>query len=167
MNLASLEAVFQALQKAKVRYLVVGGLAVIAHGYQRLTHDLDLVLDFAPASLSAALEALRTLDYRPRIPVDLFDFADPELRKEWQEEKGLKVFNVFSPRFPEVMIDLFPSQPFPFEMEYGRAIWHEIAPGLTIPIISLNELIKMKLEANRPQDLVDVDKLRKIKGLLE
>jgi hypothetical protein len=165
MNLASLEAIFRALQRAQSRYLVVGGLAVMAHGYQRFTNDLDLVLDFSPDSMRAALEALRSLDYGPRIPVNILDFANPDLRKEWQKEKGMKVFNVFSPRYPDVTINLFPSAPFSFEAAYREATWHELAPGLKIPIVSLKELISMKKEANRPQDQIDVDKLQKIRGL--
>lgn len=43
MELRSIEAVLGALNAAGVRYLIVGGLAVNAHGYQRATMDLDLV----------------------------------------------------------------------------------------------------------------------------
>jgi len=34
--------VFKALNKAKVKYVVAGGVAVALHGYQRFTQDLDL-----------------------------------------------------------------------------------------------------------------------------
>lgn len=44
MELSHLEQIFGALNEAQVRYLVVGGLAVIAHGYVRYTNDLDLVI---------------------------------------------------------------------------------------------------------------------------
>ena len=40
MELRSIEAVVGALHAAGVRYLIVGGLAVLAHGYQRTTVDL-------------------------------------------------------------------------------------------------------------------------------
>lgn len=42
MRLETLEAVFMALNEADVRYLVAGGVAVNAYGYQRMTQDLDL-----------------------------------------------------------------------------------------------------------------------------
>ena len=83
MKVSSLEAIFRALEKAEGRYLVVGGLAVIAHGYVRLTQDLDLVLDLEPSSLNRALQALESLGYRPRVPVALSDFGNPELGKDW------------------------------------------------------------------------------------
>jgi hypothetical protein len=39
--------VFEALDAARVRYVVVGGLAVVLHGHARLTADLDLMIDLA------------------------------------------------------------------------------------------------------------------------
>jgi hypothetical protein len=44
MKLSSLEAIATALRDADVRYLVVGGLAVAAHGHGRATFDIDLVV---------------------------------------------------------------------------------------------------------------------------
>ena len=41
MEVRSVEAIITALNAAKVQYLIVGGLAVIAHGYERLTRDVD------------------------------------------------------------------------------------------------------------------------------
>ena len=39
MEVRSIEAIIAALDSAKVEYLIVGGLAVNAHGYERLTRD--------------------------------------------------------------------------------------------------------------------------------
>jgi hypothetical protein len=44
MKLASFEALTAALADAGVRYLVAGGLAVNAHGYQRFTKDVGVVI---------------------------------------------------------------------------------------------------------------------------
>jgi hypothetical protein len=44
MEVRSVEAIVRALNDAKVQYLIVDGLAVNAHGYERLTVDLDLVI---------------------------------------------------------------------------------------------------------------------------
>ncbi len=38
------EPIFDALNEGGVRYVVVGGFAVVLHGHVRLTVDLDLVL---------------------------------------------------------------------------------------------------------------------------
>jgi len=44
MEVRSVEAIVRALNTAEVEYLIVGGLAVNAHGFVRLTRDVDLVL---------------------------------------------------------------------------------------------------------------------------
>lgn len=68
MERRGLEALARALEAANVRYLIVDGMAVVAHGYVRLTVDVDLVLDPAPDSLLRAVEALSGLGYVPRAP---------------------------------------------------------------------------------------------------
>lgn len=164
MKIASLEAIFRELQKSKARYLVVGGVAVIAHGYVRLTRDLDLVLDLTPDSISDALNALGNLGYRPILPVSLRDFADPELRKDWIENRHMKVFNLVSDLYPDVTVDIFAREPFSFETEYATATWLEIAPQLKAPVVSMPTLITMKAAVGRAQDLIDIEKLSKLQN---
>ena len=55
MKLDTIEALFKALNEGHVRYLVAGGLAVVAHGYLRLTADIDLMLDMDPGNLKKAM----------------------------------------------------------------------------------------------------------------
>jgi hypothetical protein len=38
------EKVFKALNKARVKYVIAGGVAVVLHGFMRLTNDLDLIV---------------------------------------------------------------------------------------------------------------------------
>lgn len=162
MKLKSLEDIFRALQEAEARYLVVGGLAVIAHGYVRLTKDLDLVLDLSSEALPRALTAFESLGYRPLIPVPLLDFAKPELRHDWIENRKMKVFNLVSDRYPDVVIDIFPKEPFIFDVEYAASVWKEVAPNIQANVVSVSALISLKLEAMRPRDVDDIDKLRKL-----
>ena len=57
MKLASLEAIVRVLNDAHARYLVVGGLAVAAHGYGRATFDIDLVIQLQPDNVRRAMGA--------------------------------------------------------------------------------------------------------------
>ena len=91
MEVRSIEAVIRALNDAGVRYLIAGGLAVIAHGYTRATQDMDLILDLGEANLSRAMTALAGLKYRPTVPVAMELFADPRMRRQWIDEKGMLV----------------------------------------------------------------------------
>ena len=118
MERRSVEAIFGALNGCGARYLVVGGLAVVAHGYVRLTADIDLVLDPDPDSLRRSIAALEALGYRPRAPVEFAEFADPAKRRQWARDKGLTVFSVFSPGHRATEIDLFLEVPFEKRRDY-------------------------------------------------
>ena len=52
MEVRSIETIIKALNAAKVEYLIVGGLAVGAHGYDRLTVDVDLVIGLQPENIT-------------------------------------------------------------------------------------------------------------------
>lgn len=159
MQRRSVETIVRALNDAGARYLVAGGLAVVAHGHVRFTADLDLVLDLREPSLGRAITALAELGFRPRAPVDLAAFADAGQRARWASEKGMTVFSLFSPAHPETEVDLFVEAPFDFDRAYAHATMLEATPGLPTPFVSLADLIGMKRKAGRPQDLLDIERL--------
>ena len=167
MERRSVEAVFGALNGSGARYLVVGGLAVVAHGYVRLTADIDIVLDPAPEALKRAIAALSALGYRPRAPVEFAEFADPAKRRQWAKEKGLAVFSVFSPGHRATELDLFVETPFDFERAYARAARFPVADGIEGTFVGLDDLIEMKRRVARPQDLDDVEGLESLRDTRE
>jgi hypothetical protein len=61
---------FAILAAARIRFVLVGGLARVLHGLDRLTADLDLVIDLSADSAQAAVQALTVAGYRPLAPVD-------------------------------------------------------------------------------------------------
>jgi hypothetical protein len=162
VKLIALEAIFRALNDAGVRYLVAGGVAVNAHGYQRLTHDLDLVLQLEPENLLAAMQALADLGYRALLPVRAEAFADPAQRRQWVEERNLQVFSLISDAHHGTAVDVFATEPFDFETEYGAALIAELATGLEVRFVRLPTLIAMKEAAGRPRDRDDVEHLVQI-----
>jgi len=164
MKLASFEAIVHALNGAQVRFIVVGGIAVIAHGYGRVTRDVDLVIQLKPDAITNAFKALETLGYLPRVPISAAQFANANLRAQWMRDKGMKVLNFHSDAHRETPVDLFISEPFDFEEEYRFAFLQETAPGLTIRILRLDSLLRMKAEAGRGQDLADIDELNLLHG---
>src|SRR5262245_42009087 len=163
MERHSVEAVVRALNDAQVRYLIVGGLAVVAHGVVRFTADVDLVIDLEESNARRAVQALTPLGYRPRAPVDFDRFAEPAARQEWVRDKGLTVFSLRSDRHPSTEIDLFVESPFDFGAAYAAALRGEVAPGLEAPFVGLADLVEMKRQAGRPQDLRDIDDLERLR----
>ena len=155
------DIIFAALAKGRVRYLVVGGVAVVLHGVPRFTADLDLVLDLTSANVMAAMQVLGDLDYRPRAPVALLDFADAGKRREWIQQKSLTVLGLWSPKHPATEIDLFVDEPLPFEEALSRASHVDLGSN-TVCVASIADLIQLKRMADRPQDHEDIARLNMI-----
>lgn len=162
MKAESVRAIVGALQQAQARYLIVGGLAVVAHGYVRYTADVDLVIALDADNIHRAMGALEGLGFRPRVPVSLGAFADPETRRQWIEEKGMVVFQLFSDAHIETPVDVFVTMPFDFEAQWSRAVRWPVLGGPEAPVVALDELLAMKSAVARGKDLLDIEKLRKI-----
>jgi len=58
------EAILRALNEADVRYLIVGGLAVVAHGYVHYTAGVDIVVDLERENTLSAMKAIEAIGYR-------------------------------------------------------------------------------------------------------
>ncbi len=65
--MAVFEPLFKALNDSGVRYVVVGGLAVVLHGHPRLTVDVDLVVDFDEDQALRAIDTLVGIGLRPSL----------------------------------------------------------------------------------------------------
>ena len=163
MEQKALADIFGRWNSAGVQYLVVGGLAVVAHGYARLTMDTDVVLGPEVGNLRKALEVLGGLGFKPRAPVPLEDFADAAKRRSWALEKHMLVFTVWSSAYPLTEVDLFLECPFPsFDKAYERALKRDVAPGVPATFAGLEDLIALKRKAGRPKDLEDIRMLREL-----
>ncbi|MBU1147825.1 MAG: hypothetical protein KKD11_05670 [Candidatus Omnitrophica bacterium] len=158
------EEVFRELNKKRVRYVVVGGGAVVLHGVVRMTLDLDLFVDFSDKNLLKFAEALTRLDYMPKIPVKASDFADKDKREKWRKEKNMIASSFFHLNRHQDRIDVFVYEPIKFNKIYKeRKIIN--AKGVRIPIVSIRHLELLKKKAGRPQDLADIEALKEIKIL--
>lgn len=82
MEVWSVEAVLRTLQEAGVRYLLVGGLAVVAHGYERMTRDLGGLL--VPV---VALDTRLQLKCQAGRPQDLADVEALQETAAWSQTK--------------------------------------------------------------------------------
>jgi hypothetical protein len=162
MEASSLATIVRTLNESAVRYLIAGGLAVVAHGYVRFTADVDLIIDLESGNITRALHALEQLEYRPRAPVALAAFADPDARSTWIAEKRLTVFSLYSPKHPATEVDLFVQLPLDFDTAYRAAQRMEVAPGVSATFIGLDDLVRLKEQAGRPQDHIDIQKLREL-----
>ena len=160
------EQLFRALDASETRYVVVGGVATVLHGYARLTADIDLIIDLEEEAAARAMCALGGLGLQPRAPVRAADFADAGIREGWRHEKGMQVFSLFHPDNPMLSVDVFTSHPIEFETLFGRADVCEVGDA-SVRIASISDLIHLKRLADRPRDRDDIEKLEKIARLRE
>lgn len=162
MKLESLEKIFQSLNRADVRYLIAGGVAVNIHGYQRMTADLDLVINLDANNIKKTLAALNQLGYSPIIPVTANDFANAKIRNDWIHNKNMQVLSLQSNQHSDTTIDIFVTEPFDFKLEYESSLVAELLADLAIRVVSIPTLIKMKTVAGRSRDLDDIKHLEMI-----
>ncbi|MEA3492859.1 MAG: nucleotidyl transferase AbiEii/AbiGii toxin family protein [Candidatus Margulisiibacteriota bacterium] len=158
------EDVFRKLQEKNVRYLLIGGIAVNLWGIERATGDIDLAVAMDSKNILNLVEAVKELGFIPKVPVKPEELAVPEKRKEWMEEKNMKVFSFQHPDNPFVLIDIMIDNPFNFEGMFSRRSTME-SKGTKLSVVAVDDLIKLKEIAGREQDLSDIEALKKfVKG---
>lgn len=152
---------FRALQDEKVRYLVVGGVAVNLHGIGRLTVDVDLMLALDGDNLQRFVSVARRFPLKPVVPVKLEDFADASKVQSWILGKGMLAFALrFSdPATPTV--DVLVKPVVPFEDAWARRVQRTVE-GTDVPIASVEDIIRLKTGTGRQKDEADIKALRQL-----
>jgi hypothetical protein len=148
------EPIVRALNEARVDYVIVGGLAVAAHGVVRATRDLDLVPDEAETNMDRLARCLVALGGQHPIEDTITGaaLARPVSFKVTTAHGDVQVLN---------RMRGIPS----FAQLERHKITVEIAPDTLAPICSLADLRAMKRAADRPRDRVDLAELEELHGI--
>ncbi|MEO8166731.1 MAG: nucleotidyltransferase [bacterium] len=134
----------QLLNANRVEYLLVGGYAVVLHGYPRLTGDMDI---WVRPSTENAERVLATLD----------DFGVGSLGFKLEDFNTQGKVNQLG--VPPLRIDVITAiDGVTFEVAYGRRNEIEVN-GVKISLISLEDLLTNKKKSGRPKDIDDLDNL--------
>ena len=135
-----------ALNRAKAKYLVIGGIACILHGYARATEDIDILIERTAENADRVLKALATLGY---------GFA-----REWTATEILKRQITVIGDDPRV--DIFTvAWSIKYEQAASRSETVAVA-GVRIPLIGIDDLIETK-RTGRLQDAADIEVLEEIR----
>ncbi len=137
------------LNAHRVKYLVVGAYAVSIHAQPRATKDLDILVKPDAENAKAVFAALAQFG-APLQDLAPADFEEPDAFFRMGREP--------------VGVDILTSMPsVEFDAVWQRRVEEVIDPasGLKAHFISRDDLIAAKLAAGRPQDLADVDALRR------
>ena len=142
------EHLLRVLAQHKVDYLLIGGLAVQTHGHVRSTNDADIIPAPERPNLERLAAALRQLQAKPLNPGHNDSAITADL---------LSRANFWHFATPNGEIDVAHEVPGggPFEDLMRRALRVRI-DEMEISVVSLDDLIRMKLASGRPIDLADV-----------
>lgn len=121
MSINPISDVLVELSRAGVRFVVVGGVAAVMQGVERVTYDLDLVIELTRESCLKAIERLLAIGYRAKIPADPRGFADESIRESWIRDKGMMVFSFWDASQRRAQVDIFVRYPLDFENLWTRA----------------------------------------------
>lgn len=148
--------VCQALEQQKVRYAIVGGYAVALHGAVRGTMDVDIVINWDLNSLRKTEKALNGIGLVSRLPLiadDVFNFRD-----EYVTNRNLVAWNFYHPGDISQQVDIIITYDLKSK---GRKRVHTRS-GL-LQVLTLADLIRMKRESGRPQDIEDAKALEELR----
>ncbi len=151
-----LEKVCGALRDAGVRYAVVGGYAVALHGAVRGTLDIDVALHWSRANLLRAETALQGLGLVSRLPVtgnEVYDFRD-----EYIANRGLVAWSFHNPGDPLEQVDIV----IAYDLAGKRTLRVDLGSG-TVQVLCIDDLIEMKRNSGRAQDVEDAAALEKLR----
>lgn len=157
------EEIIRAFQEQKIKYVLVGGIAVNLLGSLRSTADMDILLEMSDENLAKAVAILKKNGYKVKQPIDPRGLANKTTRDYWIKTKHMKAFNFYNEDGIKE-IDIIIDTPVSFE-EAKKGILRVKSGTLTIPVISIENLIKMKKNTGRGIDKLDVNELNRIKRL--
>jgi len=147
------ERLVAALNGAGARYVVVGGLAVGAHGVVRATRDLDIVCAPAAENMDRVARCLASLGAEHPVEGALTgaSLARPASFKVSTRHGDVQVLNRLAgvPSFHELQ---------------AEQMLVRISEEAAAPVCSLAHLRMMKQAANRPRDLADLAELDELHG---
>jgi hypothetical protein len=149
---------FQALDEAQIDYIMIGGLALGAHGAPRGTKDLDICPNPDAANLGRLADFLASV-HAKNIDEDEFD-ADELPNHDLEGLQGGGDFRLLTDLGPLNVMQYLE----PFEDDtWGTLDKHSEErhlAGVTIRVCGYEDLLQMKEAAGRGQDRIDVNNLK-------
>ena len=156
LRVTFLERICKALDQANVRYALVGGYAVALHGAPRGTMDIDLTLRWSLNNLTRAEKALNGAGLVSRLPISAMDIHN--FREEYIKNRNLLAWNFQNPDNPIEQVDIVIS----YNLAGKKVQTMQLQQG-PVHVLSIDDLINMKQESGRAQDLEDVAALEKLR----
>lgn len=144
------------LDDFKIPYALVGGYAVALHGAVRGTLDIDLVIKWSLKNLKELERALKDLGLTSRLPLtyeEVFNF-----KEEYIKNRNLIAWNFINLDDPSEQVDLILTTDL-----LGKSVVSKKVGDFQVKVLAKKDLIEMKKQSGRKQDLIDIEALEKLK----
>lgn len=151
------------LAESDTDYVLVGGLAVALHGYQRVTMDVDVVLAMEPQNIERFIAGAKAAGLKPVMPVAIESLACADLLGQWQREKGLLAFGLQGADAQATMLDVLIAPTVPYADLRRDAVMINVGT-YQIPVASIDHLIALKSDTGRSRDVLDIAALNKLRN---
>lgn len=162
MEQSAYERILVGLEQGGVEYAIAGGVAMNLHGVPRMTADVDIVVSLEETNLRRLWDTAGNLGLRPRQPIAQETFCSIQALRALTQEKNLRAVTFEDPQNVFIQLDVIIAPSVAFTEIAGRRVW--IAVGnARIPVVSIDDLIRMKTASGRLQDKADVDALHRLK----
>ncbi len=152
--------ILEALNRADVKYVVCGGVAVVLHGVERMTLDLDLSVDMQRENMRKFIAVMKALRLHPRVPLPPEVLLDAQKVQAMIEEKNALVFTFVDSENPYRQVDVFLTEEHSYDLLAQDA--HRVTIGEdSIDVVSRERLIAMKkkIKPLRLKDRFDLEHL--------
>lgn len=144
-----------ALQKCRVKYIMIGGYAANLHGYQRYTGDMDIWLEDTSENRSFLREAF--------VQCGMNDYP---LLERMQFAPGWTDFHLMNGLRLDIIVDMKGLETYTFDECLSMAAVADI-DGVQVPFLHINQLITNKKAVNRPKDQLDIIELERIQKIID
>lgn len=153
------ENIFKEFNKKKVKYVLVGGIALNLLGGFRNTLDMDILVEMSDNNLRKIVTILKKFGYNIKQPVDPMGIAEKKIREDWIRNKHMKAFNFYKDEKSYEEVDIIISSPVNYEMARKNQIKVKVG-NLSLPVISVKDFIKMKKASGRDKDFLDIKEIK-------
>lgn len=157
MALLEADQILACLERHRVRYVVIGGVAAVLHGSPQATFDADICPAREPSDLAALALALREMKARiraPDVPEGLPFACDAVFLA------SVNLLNLVTV-FGDLDLAFTPSGTGGYADLSSRAVQMPLQ-GFTVPVAALEDVIRSKEAANRPKDQRTLPLLRQL-----
>lgn len=145
--------ILKALNEHHVEYLLIGGYAVIFHGYHRTTGDMDIWLKPDNANKQKIISAFRTVGY---------DDVSLQQLNGYDFTSAVMFYLGLEPQKIEFLTQLSLLE---FDDSYLRKNIFVVDDELSVPFVHFNDLVLSKINTGRAKDKADIEELQKIRSI--